>query len=262
LDAIHRTLDAGSDPRQFARQVVDYLRNLLLVRMGNASQVEGTSELRAQMARHAQAFEPHALLSVIRIFNQAANETHNTWQPSLPLELALIEAMQEPPESTPPARIREKPGQPEAAPKHTTRVTKTKTAEAQPEEQILHQSAEPEAEPAAEPLPKNVGGRWREILSTVRQVNPQTQALLNSCKPLGIKNGALILGFSGEFAKAKMEQGDNIEIFCQAMEQVLGETLPVRCVMTVGGALPDDIDQDGMVATALRDLGGEIVDIQ
>ena len=72
----------------------------------------------------------------------------------------------------------------------------------------------------------------------------------------------LILGFKGEFAKSKMEQGENLEIIGQVMEQVLGEAMPVRCVLSVGGKLPDDIDQDGMVASALRDLGGEIVDIQ
>jgi hypothetical protein len=96
----------------------------------------------------------------------------------------------------------------------------------------------------------------------VRRENPQTQALLNSCKPLGVKNGTLILGFNGEFAKSKMEQGENIEILRRVMEQVLGEAMPVRCIMSAGGELPEDIDQDGMVASALRDLGGEIVDIQ
>jgi hypothetical protein len=99
-------------------------------------------------------------------------------------------------------------------------------------------------------------------LTLVRQENPQTQALLNSCKPLGVKSGALILGFNGEFAKSKMEQGDNLKILGRVMKQLLGEAMPVRCVMSAGGELPDDIDQDGMVASALRDLGGEIVDIQ
>ena len=37
---------AARDPRQFARQVVDYLRNLLLVRLGNADQVDATTEQR------------------------------------------------------------------------------------------------------------------------------------------------------------------------------------------------------------------------
>ena len=80
--------------------------------------------------------------------------------------------------------------------------------------------------------------------------------------PFGIKSGALILGFNGEFAKSKMEQGENIDVLKQAMAEVLEDTLPVRCVIMAGGKGPDDIDQDGMVASALRDLGGEIVDIQ
>jgi hypothetical protein len=33
-------LDAGADPRSLARQIVDYLRAVLLVQMGNSSQVE------------------------------------------------------------------------------------------------------------------------------------------------------------------------------------------------------------------------------
>ena len=74
LDHIHATLDSGSDPRQFARQIVDYLRDLLLIRMGNASQIDAGAEIRAQMARHAQAFETQELLKVIRVFNHAGNE--------------------------------------------------------------------------------------------------------------------------------------------------------------------------------------------
>jgi len=96
----------------------------------------------------------------------------------------------------------------------------------------------------------------------VRQKNPQTQALLNSCKLLGVKGGALVLGFNGEFAKSKMEQGENLKILQDAMQQVMGEKMPVRCVLSSGKSIPAGVDDDGMVATALRDLGGEIVDIQ
>ena len=45
---------------------------------------------------------------------------------------------------------------------------------------------------------------------------------------------------------------------------VLQIDLPFRCVVSGGrsGGLPPDVDGEGMVASALRDLGGEIVDIQ
>jgi len=262
LTSLHQILDSGSDHRQFARQVVDYLRNLILVRMGNANQVDATVEVRAQMAKHAQAFSVQDLIRVIRAFNHAANDARSTWQPALSLELAIIESIALPPEvvdqtvQTAASPIKQAGLRlPKAQP---VKSRETVPAQASPPAQTAGSS--PEA--VADPLPQNVSQHWREILSLVREQNPQTQALLNSCKPLGIKNGALILGFNGEFAKSKMEQGENLEIVRQVINQVLGEAMPVRCVMSAGGGLPDDIDQDGMVATALRDLGGEIVDIQ
>jgi hypothetical protein len=77
----------------------------------------------------------------------------------------------------------------------------------------------------------------------------------------------LFLGFNGEFSKSKMEKDDSIDhikITCQVIEEVMGTPIPIRCFVATGrgGKLPPDIDSDGMVAAALRDLGGEIVDIQ
>jgi DNA polymerase-3 subunit gamma/tau len=262
LDHIHNTLDSGSDPRQFARQIVDYLRNLLLIRMGNAGQVDATSEIRAQMAQHAQAFPVNELLRLIRTFNQAANEIRSGWQPALPLELAFVESLEQPPEGKSPQPA--SPSRAETAPferKREPRSARSSKPQVAVKSAPLPTETAPTDSPA-EPLPKNVAQHWRQILTLVRQENPQTQALLNSCKPLGVKSGALILGFNGEFAKSKMEQGDNLKILGRVMKQLLGEAMPVRCVMSAGGELPDDIDQDGMVASALRDLGGEIVDIQ
>ncbi len=93
LECIHTALDSGSDPRQFARQVVDYLRNLLLVRMGNADLVEATAEQKVRLAKHAQEFDMPHLLETLRLFNGAASEVRSGWQPGLPLELAFAQAV-------------------------------------------------------------------------------------------------------------------------------------------------------------------------
>jgi DNA polymerase-3 subunit gamma/tau len=264
LDRIHQSLDAGSDPRQFARQIVDYLRSLLLVRMGNAGQIEATQEVRQRMAQQAQAFESTPeLLRVIRAFNLAAGEARLSWQPALPLELALIESVEG---STPaPADLAESPRA--AAPSRGTRTPAKEVRTAPSGAAKTQRAAPPAAEPASpqievDALPQRVAQHWNEIRAAVRQRSPQTQALVNSCKPLGVRNGALILGFKGELVKSKMEQGEHIEILQEAMQEVIGEKMPVRCVLSSGKAIPPDVDQDGMVAAALRDLGGEIVDIQ
>ena len=89
LDSLHNALDNGSDPRQFARQIVEYLRSLLLIRMENAGLIEATQEVRAIMARQASQFKSPVLIEALRLFNNAANESRLAWQPSLALEMAL-----------------------------------------------------------------------------------------------------------------------------------------------------------------------------
>jgi len=250
LDLIHTTLDAGTDPRQFARQIVDYLRTLLLVRMGNARLVDATAEVRATAAQHAQKLSLSEILELIRLFNQAANEARNNWQPSLPLEVALVVAIQ------PPGTVTVNQEQAQAVSASTTAPSPSGETSAQKSEQA--------AEPAEGSLTiKLIQNSWRDILSSIRRRSPNAEALLKSGKVLGVKDGVLYLGFS-EVLKSKMEKSENLESVRQAFQEALKMDVPIRCIVFTGkgNAIPADIDSDGMVATVLRDLGGELVDVQ
>ena len=100
MDAIHRALDSGADPRSLARQIVDYLRGLLLIQMGNDDQVEVTKEVKTTMTKHAKAFSTQDVLRMMKAFNTAAVDTRGGWQPSLSLELAVAEVLEAPAEAT------------------------------------------------------------------------------------------------------------------------------------------------------------------
>jgi DNA polymerase-3 subunit gamma/tau len=265
LEQIHQALDSGSDPRQFARQVVDYLRGLLLIKMGYAAQEE-TPEMKANMARHAQAFSTATLLEIIQAFNQTTgSESRSPWQPALPLEMAWVAALD---------ALAEPAAAPHSAPQ-TTAGGKSKSAEkahGQPATPAALARPEPaggaldSAAPAAEGelTIQKVEEHWRSIVSQVGKVSRSTQTALNSCKPYGIKDGTLYLGFNGDFAKNKMEEGNNIEITRKVIQEVLGVDMPLRCFVARGerGKLPPEVEGDSMVAAVLRDLGGEIVDVQ
>ncbi len=304
LNAIHQALDSGTDPRQFARQVVEYLRNLLLVRLGNADQVDATAELRALMAQQAQAFDLPRLLEAIRLFSGAASESRSSWQPSLPLELALADSIEEKLSATPP-QPSSRPVESQAGPAGEARPTSQTHAPAQPPAPA-HKPAPPEtpgnptplasdpksAKPEAasktpppansetiEPLDSspanpaqaaasdqsavlhNITQNWARVRMAVKKKRPSTEALLNSCKLLGMKNGALLLGFQGEIVKSKMETPENMELTRQAIADVTGVSVGLICVVSnKSGTAPADldIDRDGMVGTALN-LGGQIV---
>src|SRR4030065_249012 len=92
LTALNQSLDGGADPRQLARQIVDFLRNLLLMKMGNEALVDGSTERRREMVALASALTPEGLLTGIRSFHRAATEGRAGWQPGLALELALLES--------------------------------------------------------------------------------------------------------------------------------------------------------------------------
>ena len=245
MDALHATLDAGSDPRQFARQVVEYLRGVLLVKMGNANQVDAGQEARQHMAQHAQHFSAAELLRVIRAFNRAATEARGVWQPSLPLELAFVEALEAPVAPSAPA-----PGAPPQAKPVGTSKEKAPTSAAPP---VQTASAQPASACDQE---------WEKIVQEVRAVSPNTTGLLNrnTCQHAW-KDEILHLYFTSELLKDKMEQETHLAYVRQAAEKVIGKPVEVRCAVSGGsGALPEGLDSSGRVAAAMR-LGGTIVDI-
>ncbi|MEW6716879.1 MAG: DNA polymerase III subunit gamma/tau [Chloroflexota bacterium] len=255
LDHLHRTLDAGADAQQFARQIVNYMRNLLLVKMGNASLVEATREERSHMAEHARRFETDGLLGVIRAFSSAANPVRSVWQPALALEIAFMEALVEP--SGIPAWSESQQGgtDPQQVPQKRTLKETPQSLESVDEK------------PSSEGnlTMGQIRSHWSEIRKLLRENSPQTEGLLNSCRSVNLKGGTLELGFASNVLKSKMEKEGNVEKMQWALEQVFGFTVLIRCALTTGEQfhhdLPEGVPEDGMIRTAL-DLGGKIVDIQ
>ncbi|TAK12793.1 MAG: DNA polymerase III subunit gamma/tau [Anaerolineae bacterium] len=245
LNQIHAALDSGADPRQLARQVVDYLRGVLLVRLGNADQVDTTQEARAQMAKHAQAFDAGELLRIIRAFNAAATESRGAWQPGLPLELALVEVVEGPPPEP-------------AAPQETAAPAPKRAAEAKAP------AKNPKAQPAAaEPAKSDLTrAQWRQIIAAVRETSPNTAGLLNSCNA-SLSNGVLTLGFATDTLRGMLEKGDQVGAIAAAAKKVLDQKVQVESIVSGagGGALPADVDPASIAGTGVRLLGAEIVDI-
>jgi DNA polymerase-3 subunit gamma/tau len=265
LEAIHRSLDAGSDPRQFARQMVDYLRNLLLVAMGNAAQVDATPELRTQMARHAQAMSVNELLGVIQDFNRAASEIRTGWQPALPLEMAFVEAI------TPGNKVSEDTVSSKTPPTQATPQTPKSQTGNEPrvlavarKETQLPAAGEEEMTPEDAITNQRLDKSWNLVLAQLKGQNPSLYGLVNSVRSRRLRGSTLTLGLNGDALKSRLEDPANLELLQKVLTQVMGKEIYVHVVLTSGSKNkpPDEVDNDGMVASALRDLGGEIVDIQ
>ena len=90
---INHAIDSGADARQFARQIVEQLRSLMLIKLGEGALVDVPNEQRAGFDSQAARLELNRLTRAIKLFNQAAADLRGGWQPQLPLELALVDAV-------------------------------------------------------------------------------------------------------------------------------------------------------------------------
>jgi DNA polymerase-3 subunit gamma/tau len=256
MNSIHTALDSGTDPRLLARQVVDYLRGLLLVQMGNAGQVDLGADTLLQAERHAGSFATSEVLRMIKSFNLAATDLRGGWQPSLPLELALAEALEEP------KVINLRPTPDSGTKTNTTR--KEEIPERKHSNQKETVGSAPESKPPS-PSPVTLGqvsNAWKQVKEALRSQQPSLAALLNSCRLMEIKDGVLVLGFASEVLRSKMEVPAQIELTRKVINEAVGVDLGLRCVITnAKQSPPPDVKADGMVAAAIKH-GGEIVDIQ
>ena len=254
LEAIHKALDAGADPRSLARQVVEYLRGLMLIQMGNTNQVEATAEVKKQMQAHARSFTTSDVLRMMKAFNTAAVDLRGGWQPSLNLELALAEVLDAPAEvSAPAAPVQTKP-KPVSAPR----------AEAPPQaESPAGISSE-----AKRPVEKNalsagdVIKAWKPMSAALPKAQANLSALMNSVKMIDVQGSTLILGLASDVLVSKIDKPDQLEAIQKLIKDHFGVDMTVRCMVTnTKGKIPPNVAQDGMVATAIQH-GGEIVDMQ
>lgn len=279
LRVIHEALSSGADARQFARQMVAYLRELLLLKAaGDALPLDGTAERKQAMLAQINRTSTSALVRAVKAFNEAAMATASSWQPQLPLELAYISLMGDvaavPIEtgvaqtavSPPPATVT-------SPPIATTQAAPVKAAPSPPPMQkraVVKQSPppppKPEPEPAAEtaPSPMNgqpitldaVRGSWREMVGQVGIHIKSLPALLNMGKPIALEGNVIVIGFDYPIFKDKFDKEVKAApLINQTYTKLLNSTCTVRGVVTSEYAVPV---QEEEVRELAKELGGVV----
>ncbi len=265
LEAIHRALDSGADPRSLARQIVEYMRGLMLIQMSNADQVEATRDVKQQMDSHAKSFSTSDVLRIMKIFNHAATDLRGGWQPSLSLELALAEVLEDGPPLSPPIQDLggTKGGVPRAKPQPVSpQKAESKSGSAMSGASVASAVA---SSPKGEMSIISAGDIlkvWKQLAGSLPKSQANLSALLNSVRMIDVQGKTLVLGLASDVLVSKIDKPDQIEAIQKLIKDYFNVDVSVRCVVTnAKGKVPPNVSQDGMVATAIQH-GGEIVDVQ
>lgn len=246
LDLLNTMIDNGTDPRQFARQLVDYLRGLLLIRMGNAAIVESSvgPETRKAMQTQAARFEPAKLLQAIKAFN-TASDVRGGWISQLPLELAFVECLRSVPQTE---SVSAAPPRAEAQP----------AAKASPPPNPVSQS-QPSPGPAQPAIQLGaIVNKWKQVAAASRSQHPNLPPLLESCHPISVDGNVVTLGFQNDILLSKATDAQQLPRIESTLAKVFGVPLKVKCVVnSTEVSLPPDVDSNGVLAEAVK-LGGKV----
>ncbi len=292
LRIINQVVDDGTDPRQLTRQLLEYLRGLLLLQTGGEGLLNVTAETLERMREQVQALPTERLAEVIRRFGAAEFDLKVAAQPQLPLELAFVEvilaggqpAPAAQPEPTRVAAPEQRPSveQPALRPREATASEPT-AAEPAPK-------VEDEARPtAAEPLPSaeaqeemadvavalsDVQANWDELLATIRPHSRMVEALLKDCRPVSVEGDVVTLGFFYPFHKQRIEEPKNRSLVENMLGRILNTQVQVRCVMVDKEVASAEVQkrrpkdrysqavEDPVIQAAVEKFGARVVSVE
>ena len=261
LAAISGAMENGADAFQLSRELVEYLRGMLLIKMsGDTALVNLSDSEREEMVTQSGSIDLARLIGWIKSFNQASLEMRLGDHPQLLLELAFVNALveQRPEVSLPtptttralapgPVTVTVQP--PDAAPQHPTASPQPQVREPQSDQRIALPSepAGGAGSPATDKPAPPVDGRaitltdviahWAGILTAIQQggqsgSHRMVHALLQSSRPAGVKGDELSVGFQHAALAEKLSDPNRVAIVQDAIAQVMGVRLRVKGIVT------------------------------
>ena len=245
LEVINRVVGDGAEPRQFTREFVEYLRGLLLLKIGDGADLLQTSvpeETLIHMEAQVTRLSPRMLLRATRLFNHAALEMKVGFLPQLPLELAFVEtvidesaagsqevlpSVQAEKQSTPPVTT-------------TTPSPRTHSGSPSPPPAVKAPTAKiPPVEPPTSSTPSTAGDltfdmvndNWLGILAQLREANKMVEALMRSVRLVDVEGNIVIVEVPSDLLKGRIEQDNSKSQIEQSINQVIGVPVRLRCVL-------------------------------
>ncbi len=284
MGAIGHAVDAGADPRQLGRDVVDYLRGVLLFQTGGAAAVMATAETQAELSELARRMSAEQVLRAIHLFNQAIYELRGSASPTLPLEMAFVESTLEqaaaPASAATPAR-HESTRRPAPLPPRPAEKTRAETppdeglrldqsgssAETKPEPVTREDSGDEQAPLATAAKPEGplslelVREQWPALLARLHRLNKQLEAILKDAEAIALAGDLITVGFFYELHKTKVE-GDKrwVPQIEKILSELTGAAVKIKCVVSPKKQKIKAAQDDPLVRAALN-MGGKIKDV-
>jgi len=297
FNTVNRVVESGHDPRRFTQDLLERLRDLIIVGASKDSAAhilrEYPEDQLERMKNQAQVLGAATLIRSADIAAEGLTQMRGATAPRLILELicarillpgnddqgllARIERLENGIAITAPA------SKPAAAPKAEPVAAPKAEVKAEPTppkaEPVVEKPAPVQAPVAAAPTPKPTGPVdiaalrkfWPEVIENVKKQRRLTWSLLSaSAQVLAVDDKAITIGIVNSGARDSFIRSESDVILRKAFVEVVGLDLKVECIVdpTVNAStttpertVEDPSDQVGLTGAALleKELGAKVI---
>ncbi len=273
---INELLENGYDLQVFNKALVNYLRQLMLLKINTELKTsfsyELTDEQLKKMLEQAEKIELLKIIQAINLLIDAQNKIASSMLPQLPLEIAIIKATHAFPNEQPTIHSKQQINKQDAK----TLNAETKSFNLPADHQIKNEPIKQESSN----MSKNAGEKidiyeaksaWNKLLENIRQYNHSLKALLSNCKIVSAENNEITLATPYDFYKEKLNDPPNRLTVEQVFGKILGSKISLKTITNKEAGIKDAPQkeanrekpegvQDSLLNSALEIIGGKVVE--
>ena len=276
---INEFLQDGYDLQIFTKSLVNYLRQLMLLKINPELKkhfaYEATQDQLAKMTEQIKAVELPAIILTLNLLLEAQNKIASSMLPQLPLEIAIIRATHTFPANSVDYTIQETKGDVHLK---TAPIKNRPTAvafEKAPENSATVQSEAPIAKNSELVLPEGdvdlytVKNNWKKLLVDIKPHNHSISALLTSCQAIAVDGNIITIATPYDFYKEKINDHANKLTVESVLGKILGLKIRLKIVTNIEAGIKDQPkevitkdtpgEQSSLINSALEIMGAKVV---
>ena len=249
IEIINDAVEGGADPNQLAKQIVSFLRGVLMCGTGNANLVDASSQTLSLIQQCEKSMNTRQIVSSVQEFDRAARDNTIGWQPQLALEIAFVNSVQNISDNR---DVKNNESLTLSNDKgNANDADSSVVGDAHNDKPNLKNNGLTVAE---------INTLWKEIISCSRASHHTLPALLEWCIPVRVENDVVQIAVKEEFAIAKLDKPEMIIHLQNTITETSGYSLAVQFILMEGSGNLDasiDVSDDGVVAMGVE-LGAKV----
>jgi len=247
IELINRLMDDGVDLVIFSESLLEFLRQMLLVKTSGRLEsygIELSNDLSTGIAGQAEKFNWAEIVEMIEEFSGKGKEIRQSAIPQLPLEIAVVKITQKVSCSKPDAIsfvAAAAPSKPQniaasVPPADIKPSTAEKAAEAPQDDSPIATAAEtgllPSDASQSEYALEDVIAKWPNIIQKMVKTNFTLSSMLKMSQPIKVDKGYLQIAVTTEFFRGRLESANNRPIIEAAIESEIGGKILVKGIVS------------------------------